>query len=59
MANLNDLFQCPYCGYTVEIAGFFENGNDEPVCPDCGEDLTGDLEYPSEDEEDEEEEEEE
>ena len=54
--NLSDLYQCVYCGYTSEIAEFFEYGNEEPICPDCYEDLTGDLEYPLEEEEEEEEE---
>jgi len=52
--NLSDLYQCVYCGYTSEIAEFFEYGNEEPICPDCYEDLTGDLEYPLEEEEEEE-----
>lgn len=48
---LSDLYQCPYCGYTDETTEFFEDGIlGEPVCPDCGEDLTGDLEYPKEEE---------
>ncbi len=46
--DLADLYQCPYCGYTSETGEFFEGGDpEEPICPDCGEDLSGELAYPT------------
>ncbi len=44
--KLLEIFMCPYCGYSAEISEFVENGETEPLCPDCGEDLTGDLILP-------------
>ena len=46
--DLEDLYQCPYCGYIGETSEFLENSEDEPLCPGCGEDLTGDFVLPEE-----------
>ena len=44
MAITDELFTCPYCGYTSTVEEYFESGDFlTPVCPDCGEDLEGDL----------------
>lgn len=47
-----DLYTCPYCGYSGPVDEFYEEGDFlAPKCPDCSEDLEGDLVMNEEEEE--------